>query len=114
MFGVLDQPGAYRSGSLGFTEPTAYRSGVFGNVAQPGSYNSGSLGCGCAPKPMQGFGSVVRSGMLSPLKAMQGLGRAALRGVGLGGLSLDLDTIVGAGVGGGVVWMLLKNKCGGK
>jgi hypothetical protein len=76
------QPGAYQSGSLGMAQPGAFRSGSLG-MAQPGSYNSGSLGCGCGPKPMSGLGSTVRM-LPRPMS-------------GLGALPISLDFAVGAG-----------------
>lgn len=106
--GVLGmvQPGAYQSGSLGFAQPGAYRSGTLGTYAQPGAINSGSLGCGCGSKPTSGLGATVRAGTLN---TVNGLGRAL---GALGAMSLNLDFLVGAGLVGGGVLYLLKQRGG--
>ncbi len=100
--GLPPQPGAYRSGSLGLPpQPGALRSGSLG-FTQYGARNSGSLGCGCGPKAVSGLGTLVRQGTLRGL----GLGRA------LGGMSIDLDFLVGAGVVGAGIYMLMQKQGG--
>jgi hypothetical protein len=102
------QPGAYQSGSLGFVQPGAFRSGSLG-MAQPGAYNSGSLGCGggadkCGCGCSGGMKGLGSTAKLVP-QAMAGLGRA------LGALPVTLDFIVGFGLVAGGLY-LARTKLG--
>jgi hypothetical protein len=115
MQGILDQPGAYNSGSLGvMSQPGAFRSGSLGQagayqsgvLGQAGAYqsgvlgsmltayNSGSLGCGC--KSTSGLGSISR---LMPMR-------------GLGALPISLDMFVGAALVFGGLYLLDKKGIG--